>query len=399
MLRRLILGEIVCAALLAGATADFLVRAQGTQSPAKQAPEARFAYGGNAAQIPAQFIGKLVFLPVRVSDAQPSLFELDSTAANSSIAPARASELKLKNLTGLLLTLPDVQFFLPELRTAAIENFGTQVGHEYQGTLGSDFLSLVVVEIDYARQTVRIYDPASFKHTGEIAPLPLNFSGGLPIVHAKFTVGGERAHEADFILNTALDAAVILSDRFAESHKLFSAHIKSVPASDPEIDHGESVVLGRLKGFQLGRAVVSGPIAAFSSKNNMAGDPNLAGSIGGALLCRFTVTLDFAHHQLYLDPNSQFGNEQEEDKSGMSLVAQGSNLRTFVVTQVRPGTPAADVGIQKGDILAGVDDEPAANITLADARELFRRIGYKDKLLLERNGQEIHVTLQTRRLL
>ena len=44
----------------------------------------RFAYQGNVAQLPAEFISNLVFVPVRVNQSQPSMFQLDSTAAVSS---------------------------------------------------------------------------------------------------------------------------------------------------------------------------------------------------------------------------------------------------------------------------------------------------------------------------
>ncbi|MGA7625558.1 MAG: hypothetical protein WCA91_18455 [Candidatus Acidiferrales bacterium] len=66
---------------------------QQTPSPG---PPARFAFGGNAAQIPAAFVGNLIFMPVRVSASKTLLFELDSAAVTSSIDPERASELGLK---------------------------------------------------------------------------------------------------------------------------------------------------------------------------------------------------------------------------------------------------------------------------------------------------------------
>lgn len=374
---------------------------------AAQSPPIRFGAlqnqsvpAGNAAEIPAEFIGNLIFLPVRVNQEQPSLFVLDSTAAASSISPARAAELGLTDFRNATLSLPGAQISLPQVASVANENFESQVGRAYEGTLGIDFLSLAVVEIDYARQTVRLYDPASYKFTGPSAPLPFTLSGGVPVVRARFSVGGEREHEADFVLDTAIQPAAILFERYAESHRLFSAHLRTVSISDPEVENGASVAIGRLHKLQLGRFPVSAPIAAFTRNNPAAGSSaDLAGSIGGALLYRFTVTLDFPHHQIFLAPNSHFTDQEQEDKSGLSIVAQGSILRIFRVTQVRPETPAAEAGVQKGDIIAGINDEPAADLTLESVRELFRRVGYKYKVLLDRNGQSVEVTFQTRRLL
>ncbi len=85
--------------------------------------------------------------------------------------------------------------------------------------------------------------------------------------------------------------------------------------------------------------------------------------------------------------------------SGLAIVATGSNLKTFEVTEVRSGTPGADAKIQKGDVIAGIDDEAAADLSLAAIRKLLRQPGTKYKLLIQRNGQTLTVTLQTRRLI
>ena len=74
----------------------------GASSGREQSPDlVRFAGGGNAAEIPAEFIGNLVFLPVRVNSGKPSLFDLDSRAPRTSIDPARAAALDLVNRDGV----------------------------------------------------------------------------------------------------------------------------------------------------------------------------------------------------------------------------------------------------------------------------------------------------------
>jgi C-terminal processing protease CtpA/Prc len=85
--------------------------------------------------------------------------------------------------------------------------------------------------------------------------------------------------------------------------------------------------------------------------------------------------------------------------SGLAIAATGSNLKTFEVTEVRSGTPGADAKIQKGDVIAGVNDEAAADLTLAAIRKLFRQPATKYRLLIQRNTQTLTVMLQTRRLL
>jgi len=127
-----------------------------------------------------------------------------------------------------------------------------------------------------------------------------------------------------------------------------------------------------------------------------AGVP-VAGAIGSQMLRRFNVIFDYPQHQLVLEPNINFPDPDQEDKSGLMLVANGGNFKTFEVVSVQPQSPAADAGIKNGDIIAGIDTDPAADLTILTARNLFRQVGHKYKVTVQRGDQTKEVTLQMRR--
>jgi len=111
------------------------------------------------------------------------------------------------------------------------------------------------------------------------------------------------------------------------------------------------------------------------------------------------VIFDFPHQRIILEPNLQFNHSIDEDMSGLSLVAKGANLKTFEVVQVQPGTPAADAGIRQGDVIAAMDDEAAADLTLSAIRDLFRQVGHEYKLLIDRKGQSLTISIKMHRLI
>ena len=380
------------------------------QSPAPTSQEnstpARFAYGGNAAQNPAAFIGNLIFMPVRIDQAKPLLFELDSSAAATSVDPGYAPTISASAgatdsaIRNCVLTLPGVQLPMSALAFAGKSAFGSHTGLLYQGALGADFFNRLVVVVDYLRQTVQLYDPATFTYSGSGKSFPVTFLGTAPLIHAKFEVSGHKPLEASFEVNTALDGAIVFSSAYTEAHRFSSWRFKTIAASYPQLDAGAKIFLGRLKTFQLGPYTVQEPVAAFSQSNPVkGGHATVAGAIGAGFLRRFTVIFDLPHQRIIVEPNLEFNKFAEEDMSGLSIVSKGPNLKTFEIVRVQPGTSAASNGIHEGDLIAGVDTEAAADLTLPALRNLFRQVGHKYKLLIERNGKTQEVVIEMKRLI
>jgi len=78
----------------------------------------------------------------------------------------------------------------------------------------------------------------------------------------------------------------------------------------------------------------------------------LSGSIGGGILKRFVVTLDYAHQTIYLKPRPQpIADAGTFDRAGMWFNA---STQGFEIVDVAKGAPAEQAGLHVGDtILAG----------------------------------------------
>ena len=188
---------------------------------------------------------------MRVNRSEPSLFRLDSSESSTSISPARMAELSLPNVPTIVLNLPGSDLILKALPAIENKDFAAQVGRTYEGTLGNDFLNCYVAEIDYARQTLRLYDPGPYQYTGKSKQIRLSFMDTMPVVHAKVTFEKGKPFEADFVLNTALDAGVVISNRYASAHHLPS--LKTIPADDPQLSANGGAVATTVEGFSAWR--------------------------------------------------------------------------------------------------------------------------------------------------
>jgi C-terminal processing protease CtpA/Prc len=124
--------------------------------------------------------------------------------------------------------------------------------------------------------------------------------------------------------------------------------------------------LGRIPTLQIGPYQISNAIGLFSSSTQGAlADPFNSANIGGALLSRFDCTFDYAHQQLLLTKNAQFGAPFSYDRSGLFLIDRNG---AYTVLSVLSGTPAAAAGIAQGDAVVTINGAPASSASLAAVR-------------------------------
>lgn len=127
--------------------------------------------------IPFEFINKHIFIPVRVNDSRPLWFVLDTGDQYAIINLNTAKELGLRlrvqvrvggagsqTLTGAFVD--DAKFVLQGLKgfiqpvtlALPIGHLAPRLGQDFDGIIGSEFISQFVVEIDYQARVLRLHD-------------------------------------------------------------------------------------------------------------------------------------------------------------------------------------------------------------------------------------------------
>lgn len=397
-------------AVLAGAGSFSLARAQSQPAHRLDAP----------ISIPFELVNNLVFLQVTVADSEPLWFVLDTGdrfalidlqvaqslglelqgeiavggAGNDSL-PGRfvhAGSFRLVGLDG---------FSQPLFLALPLDSLAPACGHAFSGILGYDFLLQFVVEIDYAKRRLTLHDRESFQPPATLESLPLAFdSESHPTVHARVRTKGREPLEGVFVLDTGATDVMTLHAPFVERERLLPSAAASMPRAVVQGAGGTSEgVLGRLEELALGSFRIADPLAVFSTATGGAhASAEASGTIGGGLLRRFRVFLDYGRARILLEPNEAFAEPLEYDMSGLRLLGDGADFRTFRVASVAEASPASAAGIRAGDVLATLDGRPAAELTLSEIRELLRREGRRS-LTFERGGERLELVLELRRRL
>jgi hypothetical protein len=273
-------------------------------------------------------------------------------------------------------------------------------GRAIDGLIGGDFFERHVVEIDYARSQLRVWPAAGFEYKGAGTVLALQRLGGHVAVEAEAQLPNGQKAPGLFVVDTGLRMGVAFNAPFVARHKLIEQTGAKLQATVGGGIGGEVVHhVGRLQALRLGNLTVDAPVVTFSQERTGAlASDEYAGIIGADILRRYRVTFDYSRNRLILEPHPDAPKSYEFDMSGLFLIAEGDGFRTLKVRSVIAGSPAAQAGVQPGDILTAVDGVSGDRLTLEKARRSFLQEGTTHKLLFQRDGQPREVTLVLKRL-
>lgn len=372
-----------------------------------------------AVTIPFELVNKHVVIQVKVNNSRPLSFVLDTGDKFAIIDLERAKELGLtlqgeisaagagsERPTGAFVrnstfTVPGLAGFSQPVNIALpVRHLAPRMGQDFDGILGSEFIKEFVLELDYQARVIKLHDKDKFNYTGNGESIPIKLNGaGHPIIDGEVTPVGSDPVKGSFVLDIGSSAALILYSPFVIAHHLIGPNLKTIKAIGVGGAGGASSGrIGRVSELRIGSFKISNLTTMFSEdKEGALASSAVLGNIGAQILNKFRLLLDYSHDRIILEPNSTFPEAFERAFSGLAMVAEGKDYRTFRITDLLDNAPAAEAGLQKNDIITAIDGKPAAELTLSKLNEMFERPG-SYKLTVRRGDQTLQVTLTPRKL-
>jgi hypothetical protein len=367
------------------------------------------------ARVPMQMLGNRILLDVAVNDHPPSRFLLDTGAARTVLekeyaaqrgiratgrtqAMGAAAAISVGVAEDLVFSLGDIRLPASDVPLIPLGPINLRTGTPVQGVLGREAFSAYVIDVNYEGGTVAFHDKRSFTPPKDSISVPLHFThGSIPRVDVYLTLPGGRTVGARLHLDTGAGPGVILTRGFARRHD-----IELPDAIDTAVGLGvggaTSERTGRIDKLELGGFTIDDPIVMLSnSTSGVLGQSDVDGILGGEILRRFHVQIDYGRKRLYLTKNTAFDEPVDVDMLGATLAARDATFRAIVVQSLRNDTPATDAGLRGGDELRAIDGRPVTPKEMDAVRKLFRQPDRRYELTIVREGKELVVPVTTRR--
>jgi hypothetical protein len=318
-------------------------------------------------------------------------------------------------------------------------NFSPRMGIPIHGIMGYDFYRRFVVETQYGSKRISFHDPKRYRKRKcrRCQRFPIILYNGKP-------------HLTVHVTNKGREEAVTLLVDSGSSDALWLFDEELCVREEPPNYFQDFLGLGlsgnifgkrsRIDGLSLGPIELNNVNVAVPDQEALSGAGMYAerdGSLGGGVLKRFTVVMDYASGEMSLRKNSLFGEPFYYNMSGLTVelgeeeLVRGTKkiinnplsytesdqnafafgiIRTsefswewakeLIVAEVREGSPAGEAGLLKGDKIIAVNGRPAYQMKMYRIMDMFSsKPGRKITLDIVRNGIEMKKQFVLRDLL
>jgi PDZ domain/Aspartyl protease len=278
------------------------------------------------------------------------------------------------------------------------------VGMPIHGLIGFDLFNKFVVTIDFSSYEIVLQKPANYQYKeAHGQKLPLVIEHKKPYLKDVGLVMDAQELPVRVMVDTGAGHALMLDNQ--------NGNFK-LPSKVMKIQLGVGLsgeingYLGRIQKVRFGNYELNNVVASFPEKKSFGEkiihhDEAKQGNLGCELLRRFRVTFNYEEGYMVIKPDKQRMKEPfEHDMTGLQIRAFGDGLKTYYVEAVALDSPAQQAGLQEGDVLIAVNNQPAADLWLSDIYKMFQqKVGQLVDLTVNRKGKAVQVQLELKRLI
>ena len=308
-------------------------------------------------------------------------------------------------------------------------NLSSKMGTTIHGIIGYNLLKDFIVRVNYQTKKLDFYNPKTFqyKKCRKCEIIPFSFYRKKPFINAKVRLDtvGNKLLDVKLLVDLGGSDAMWLFENSKEeikTPKRFFNDFLGEGLSGPIFGNRSRVSMFKLGKFEIENATAS--FLDFASTHNARKFKERNGSIGGGILKKFKVWIDYPNRKFTFKKNGSFTSGFNYNMSGLDVVYNGKqivkeetvknssdsfnqninqrNSISFVtsysfkfkpsyrIKNVVTNSPAYNAGLLKDDIILKINGKETHNFTLVDIIHKFQeRDKKKIRMVISRKGVQM----------
>jgi PDZ domain/Aspartyl protease len=389
-----------------------------------QMPGVFMAKGAKKVEIPFERQDNFIIVKVLLQNLLPLRFIVDTGAEHTLLTKKEISTLldipfeRTITLMGtdmrtqiiahiarkVTLQLPNIRF---EKDILVLDDdylhFDRFAGLDVHGVLGAEAFRGFIVKFDFVKQVMTMYDPSVFKASDhrKYDEFPIEITRSKPYLVANAHIQSDSTVQLKLLVDTGASLSMLLHTYSTPGLVLPQQTIRGSIGTGlgGEIEG----VVGRIRDIDLGGHRVVAPVCNFQELLQLSDSSFINGRnglIGSEILTRFNMIIDFGREKMYLQPNRYFNTAFTYDRSGISLITSGKNLKQFLVQDILENSPANEAGVKVGDEIVSLNWFPARFHSLGSMNDKLQgKIGKTLRMTVLRKGKKVKIQFKLKELI
>jgi hypothetical protein len=344
----------------------------------------------------------MVIIKLHINNRGPYNFLLDTGVGLMIITdPKLVDSIAIRHhrvikLTGLgegedfeALVTPNLNIEIPGMRSIGVAaailkqdyfNLSSYAGMPIHGILGFDFFNSLAVKISFRDSMVTVSRPWDIRGVKKSSRIPITIEDRKPYVETMVTFPGGKKVKNKLIIDLGAGHPLSLENLIAKNglpQKFIAANL-GIAINGPI-----SGYLSRMEEIELGKYKLKNIITSFPDDIHYERRYSVSrdGNIGIGILKRFDVVFDYYNSVMYLKSNQLYKDPFECDMSGIEYYATGEDLNHLIINRIAPGSPASEIGLEKGDEIMSINLKPVSKMNIEEVDNYFKSKNERSLLL------------------
>lgn len=276
------------------------------------------------------------------------------------------------------------------------------VGEEIHGILSASHFKNYLIEINYSAHVILLHDKLNEKKLKKYQTCPIHIYRNKPYIEVEMkTLEDHTAVKMNLLLDTGAGLSLLI---YTGQQTNVALPAQLVPGKlGSGIGGLINGYVGRTKSFDFCTFQFPALLTYFQELDTEFMErekDRKQGIIGNQILERFKVVFDYNHSRVYLKSRKNYNEQLRFDRSGITCLAGGPQLKNFYVSHLVNNSPAALAGIKEGDLILKLNKTSAEYLNLNTIqRRLSNNAGKQIKLKVLREGRKMEVEFLLRDLL
>jgi len=317
-------------------------------------------------------------------------------------------------------------------------NFAPKLGVPIHGIIGYDLFKDLVVDINYIKKKIKLTNPEKYKYKKcrKCETFELKFYNNKPYFNVLVTIKDKDIPVKLLIDSGSSDALWLFENDSLGLAAKDNYFVDFLGYGLSGSVHGKCSKIDafKIKSFNLNKPLVAYPDSSFTSV--LREIKGRRGSVGGSILKRFNITMDYGKAIIVLKTNSNFSKHFSYNKSGIEVENKGIRLFTkftrskaytssygrkneatlfngsytgeekflikkgYTISSIRTNSPSDIVGLQKGDMIIKINGIDTVRYNLQElSNKFYGKEGDRINMVVERLGKRIKVSFKLKSLI